>query len=198
MPVKTYNFEPAVFLVEFNTQCNIASIVFHRLQQTAPGWYSEAPTEVVGAQMSPRDIMINCAAFLSAAAVISKILFPGARPNTKVHRRCERLRMLLEIGELPTLQKLSVRNSFEHVDERLDSIFKTFKSGSIAPISVDEDSHAKDTLVLKRFDPRNLTIAFLKAELSLPECIAEIDQIDSMIDPALKKLFGSRFDLHGS
>jgi len=141
--------------------------------------------------------MIDCTAFLSAAAVISKILFPGGRRDKKIAHRCKRLRELLNITdcEFPLLRNLPVRNSFEHVDERLDEILADFTQGGVAPLSVHEKQPDADTIVGKRFNPKALTISFAGSELSLGESTSEIMELESRLNPGLKKLSGPLFSL---
>jgi len=194
MPIKPYNSAPVMFLLELNTQCAFARVSFERLQSAAPAWYTDATPEQSVEPMPPRDIMIQCTAFLSAAGVISKTQFAGRRSG-EVARRCTRLRQLLGINDLHTLRDLSVRNSFEHIDERLDRIFSSFASAPVNPLSVTERPPPPGTLVWKRFDPKRLTVSFATAEISLTKCMNEILEIESRIDPALKKLQGPKFDL---
>lgn len=192
MAVKRYNFAPSIFLLELTTQCMLAKECDRLLRQAAPGWYSHASEEQVEKQMAPLSIMIYCAAFLSAAGVISKSLFSGSR-SKKIVYRCERLRELLDLKDtdLPVIRDLAVRNAFEHVDERLDEILPHFKQGSFAPVSVSEAPKA--TRVLKHFNPRHLTISFADTKLSLIDCSSEISRIQSQINPALKRLAGPEF-----
>jgi hypothetical protein len=53
------------------------------------------------------------------------------------------------------------------VDERLDKTLRDFKQGGVAPLSVHEAQPDADTIVLKRFNPKTLTISFVNAELPL-------------------------------
>src|SRR5574337_20906 len=181
MPIKSYNSAPVMFLMELSTQCDFARVSFESLQCAAPAWYTDATPEQFAEAMSSRDILIQCTAFLSAAGVISKTLFAGSRKG-KVARRCKRLCQLLGINNLPTLRDLSVRNSFEHIDERLDKIFSSFASGSVHPLSVTERPPPPGTLMLKRFDPKGLMVCFATAEIFLTECMSEISEIRSRID----------------
>lgn len=194
MPIEGYNFAPVMFLLELSTQCDFARVSFDRLQSAAPAWYTDATPEQFAEAIPPREIMIQCTTFLSAAGVISKTLFAGSRTG-KVECRCKRLRQLVGINDLPTLRNLSVRNSFEHIDERLDQIFSSFASGRVEPLSVTERPPPPGTLVLKRFDPKRLTVSFATAEISVTECMSEISEIESRINPAFKKLQGLKFDL---
>lgn len=196
MPIKGYNFAPSIFLLELSTQCQFARECHRRLRDSAPAWFTNATAEQFAKAIPPRDIMINCAAFLSAAGVISKLLFAVRRRAKKIMRRCERLRELLKIKEndLPVLQDLAVRNRFEHVDERLDKILPSFAKGGFSPLSVHEKEPDAD-VVLKRFDPKSLIISFADAKISVANCMAEISSIERSIDAAFKKLQGSKFEL---
>ena len=116
MPIKGYNFAPSVFLSELLTQCNVATECDRRLRDAAPTWLHNATSEQLANQRAPRDIMSDCIAFLSSAAVISKMLFAGRRKSNSAVQRCKRLRELLTLEDdaLPSLRKLAVGNSFEH------------------------------------------------------------------------------------
>lgn len=193
MRIKKHNFAPSIFLLELSTQCNFAKECDRWLLQAASGWCTRAPQEQFAERRAPRDIMIYCTAFLSAAGVVSKLLFPGRR-RSAIHR-CKRLRELLDIGEseLPVLRDLAVRNAFEHVDERLDMILPSFTQGSFAPVSVSEAPSVD--LILKHFDLRLLMISFASNKLSLVDCTAEISRVGSQIKAAFRKLAGREFKI---
>jgi hypothetical protein len=197
MPIKGYNFAPSMFLLELSTQCNFALECERRLRDAAPAWFTKATNEQVAGSRAPRDIMIDCTGFLSAAGVLSKLLFSGRRSNRRIVHRCKRLQELLDFNEndLPLLRNLSVRNSFEHIDERLDNTLHQLKQGSFVPISVSEAAPAPGATVLKRFDPKRLEISILDEEISLADCASEIANIKARIDPAFQKLTGSEFKL---
>jgi len=188
MAIMGYNFAPAMFLLELNTQCSLAEHAFNRLKVTATGWLGNATPEEFTNANSPLEIVSWSTSFLSAVAVIGKILFPGKRKNP-IPERCQCLRQLLEIDQLPALSNFAVRNSFEHVDERLDLHLRDFTQGSFNPISVTEKLPS-DALVLKRFDPRRLAISFVNDEIELELCMTEINEIKSRIEHAFKKLQG--------
>lgn len=196
MPIKGYNFAPSMFLLELSTQCQFAKECDRRLRDAAPAWYTNAASEKFAKAMPPRDIMINCTALLSAAAVISKLLFAGRRRDKKIVHRCKRLRELLNISDngLPVLRDMAVRNRFEHVDEHLDEVLPSFTKGSFSALSVHE-KEPDAGIVLKRFDPKKLTISFADAKISLTNCISEILQVEAEIDAASKKLHGPEFKL---
>jgi hypothetical protein len=150
--------------MELSTQCQFARECDRRLREAAPGWYENATNEEVENRKAPRDIIIDCTAFLSAAGIISKLLFPGKNNrrvgNGELVNRCKALRELLDIrdNDLPLLQNLAVRNDFEHVDERLDRELRSFNKGGFSSLSVYEKEPNAE-VILKRFDPKKLTIS---------------------------------------
>jgi hypothetical protein len=144
--------------------------------------------------LAPQEIMIFCVGFLSCAKNIARFLFSEVKG--KPRRRAAHMRDLLTVGDLPTLKNVSVRNSFEHLDERLDSIlFSVVLPASFDPLSVTEKPPDPGTIVLKRFDPRNLIIQFHEHQLSLEECMADIRRVQQRIASGYEKLGASRFDI---
>jgi hypothetical protein len=63
------------------------------------------------------------------------------------------------------------------------------------PISVTENPPDVGTLVLKRFDPRKLSISMANKEIELILCIEEIRILRPKIDMAFSKLLGPKLDL---
>lgn len=119
---------------------------------------------------SPLDVISHCVGFLSAVAGISKILFPT---NPKALSRGERLRNRLNLSSLPNTESRTVRNSFEHVDERIDSLAERHQNGDICLVDIDDDP-PKETIVLKRLDPKSKTIEFLGQRIDIEACYREI------------------------
>lgn len=195
MPIKGYNFPPLIFLTELGTQCDFAQFYFNELREAAPKWQEGIHGEDFHTAMPPRNIMTYCTSFLSSAALIAKFLYCGKRKKQRITSRCTRLRELLGIDTLPTLKNLAIRNSFEHMDERLDELFFTFRVGKLDLLSVTGKPPSHDTVVLKRFDPQRLTISSFNDELSLIDCESEIRQVQAGMERAFAKLKERKFDL---
>src|SRR5262245_21154645 len=188
MAIMGYNFAPFMFLQELHWQCSLAEHAFNRLKVTTTGWLENATPEEFENAGAPLEIFSWCTSFLSAVAVIGKILFPGKRKRHHIPERCQCLRQLLEIDQLPTLSNFAVRNAFEHVDEHLDKHLKDFTPmRTFEPMSVTEKPPS-DTLVLKRFDPRRLAIVFVDDQIELEPCMMEITEIKSRLKHAYKQL----------
>src|SRR5262245_26969124 len=108
-----------LYISELRMQCILVKSAYKHLAK-----YCEVVGDDIGSAetlpYSPLDIVAQCTLFLSAVATISKILFPV---NSKAEKRGERLRKRLQIqGAFLGPQSRSVRNSFEHIDERIDAL----------------------------------------------------------------------------
>lgn len=151
-------------------QCTLAKSAYKHLAKYC---------EVVGDNMgsaeplpySPLDIVAQCTLFLSAVATISKILFPAV---PKAAERGQRLRRRLQIqDEFLGPQSRSVRNSFEHIDQRIDALLPQHQNDDVCFYCID-DQPPKQAVVLKRFDPRARKIEFLQKGIDIESCYSEV------------------------
>ncbi len=207
MPIKGYNTPAIVFLTELQQQIMLAQRAANHLLTETEGWRKSATGEQSLYVPSPLDILEWCTNFLAACAAIQRLLLPGKRAQRKndpgairAVQRCEALRQLLEIEELPYLQQVEVRNSWEHMDERLDDRFKTFTAGSITQVSVAEQDSDSDsdmaTYLMRRYDPARHVILTQNGEIRLAPCLGELQDLYRRIDErAYPKLRAGRVDL---
>lgn len=184
--IKGNNLSAVAVLLELQIQCGLLKQAFKRLSA-----YAKFQTDISVSSNEPRpqtplEVVGDCTIFLSAAGVISKLLFPRGT-KTATQNRGRRLRELLEIADLPNLASSTVRNSFEHIDERLDRLLSSFKGGSICPISVARE-RPEQSIVLKRFDPNSLSILFLDDAVSLESCYAETLKLEATLPAAFDQL----------
>jgi hypothetical protein len=194
--IKSYNLPVCLFLMEIQQQCTMAEYSFGKLALASKGWLSSASPEEFQNAAFPMEIFSYCISFLSSAGTISKILF-STQKKTEIQERCKALRTLLEIQNLPAIENLSVRNSFEHLDERLDKCFKNFKKGKIVPFLTTEKAPEPDEFVLKRFDPKNLAISYSNKQIKLVPCMHEIEELSPKVEIAYKKLTGPKINIWG-
>jgi hypothetical protein len=103
-------------------------------------------------------------------AVVSKILFPA---DKNAACRGERLRKRLALGDIPEIASRSVRNAYEHIDEKIDALRVPDADSQIWLMDTNEEA-CGDPIVLKRFDPVSRTIQFLGNRLDLEACKEEI------------------------
>lgn len=167
------NSASELYLWELTIQCDIAELAFKRLQEYSRIQLSKEYSSTTPHPKNPIEVLYDCSTFLSAAGIIAKILsakkgLPADRSNA--------LRSILGIDELKNLCNLAVRNSFEHIDERLDRLLK--ESPSERFISTHMSSKEPGTgMILKHFNPNKLTLSYLGEELDLEGCHSEITDI---------------------
>jgi hypothetical protein len=187
-PIPGYNFPAAVFLLELSLQCNLAKDAFQRLEEGTQGWQEGewSPHN----RATPLELVSRSIVFLSAAAMISKILF-GARNKPKVEERASGLRQLLEVDSetLPLLSSRGTRNNLEHLDERLDAYFEGFTKGAFSyGIHIQETDPKEGMFVPRRIHPRSLIFTAAGESIDLRSCMNEIEVLEEKIYGAYSKL----------
>ena len=82
-----------------------------------------------------------------------------------------------------------VRNSWEHHDERIDKELKNINElFSLSFIHVSVQPPPDKTLVLKRFNPIEMTISFLSDSIQLTHCKNEVSELKNSINTAFNLL----------
>jgi hypothetical protein len=196
MGIKGYNFPALLVLEELHIQIELARHVHRKLVSGSQGWQDAAAHKEFESRGSPLELISRCSSFLSSTALVAKFLFPGssAPPSLKA-RRCSALRTLLQSEDINTIRKLSVRNSFEHLDERLDERLPGLHTGTWESIRIREAPPDAGTLTVKWLHPRTLTLSFLDDSIDLSACIQELALIDGRIELAMRELATRRVEL---
>ena len=119
---------------------------------------------------------------LSASANVSKILWPDKRRKL----RGEYLRRLLNIDEKHILSDRSVRNSFEHYDERLEDWFEENDTCGYCDLALEaqipgllmppKKSH-------RSYDQYTHELKFREEKINLRELLAELGEIKNRCRP---------------
>lgn len=198
MPIQNYNFAAVVFLSELDIQCKLITRYTEQLKQAATHWVLFEQGIDDGGKAPPIDIVAACSVCLSAVAAIRRLLFDfgRSRNNPQIGRRCAALMDLLGNPSLSYLNSPSVRNSWEHLDERLDDLLLTRTSGAIADIHVSAKPPADGTTALRRFDPVGFSIYFTDTSISLQSCVDEAALLSTCISKAFERLHSERVDVH--
>ncbi len=192
-----YNFPPAVFLTELSLQCALAKDAYQHLKEGTRGWQNGASEAFFKDRATPLELVSRSIVFLSAAAMISKVLF-GVQNTQKIKDRTSALRKLLSVNEatFPLLSSRDVRNSLEHLDERLDNYLKGFTKGAYSfGIQVLESAPKKGTFVPRQIHPRTLIFTAAGESVDLPACKAEIDALEAKIKTAFSELGNAPYPL---
>jgi len=134
---------------------------------------------------------------LASLAFVRRVLRPSPKVPATAKDRATALDGLLGKPHLPNVTSVKVRNSWEHLDERLDDWLRsrTPGVGSVTEIHVSCKPPSPTTTVLRRFDPVQFTIQFGGLVVSLKDCIMEMDDLQKRIDQAYVKLQTKRVDV---
>ena len=162
-------------------------------RKTAPDFADALMVGIAEQSVQEDRVWYSVQAFLSAAANISKLLWPldrrdGAKqfPDRGAH-----LRRTLAIEESSLLKNKDLRNHFEHFDERIEEWVPT----SLVPFESDAIVASKDHVsrvselffVLRHLDPETLVLTVGGTEYELPKIVEEIEVLDQHVQKELAK-----------
>ena len=181
------NFGALVLVEEILIQCSLFTANIVRLEDAADHWMRIARSQDFDRKVPPIDILTWATVCLSAMAAIRRLIITGGQ-TSKSKERSKVLYELLQSPTLPTIASAAVRNAWEHLDERLDDILPTMKSGGISLIHVTAEDVPPNTIALKRFDPRTLTLYFSNEGIPLREAALEIVLLTDRVNTVHSKL----------
>ncbi|MCK6436307.1 hypothetical protein [Rivihabitans pingtungensis] len=184
MPILRENFDVEIFLSELQLQCKIFEHAIARLEIAAEHWVKAHNGIDDGGRFSPLEIIAECTVCLSAMSAIRKILCPRGPNLTKQSRsRGKVLYDLLQRPDITSISQSVVRNSWEHHDEKLDSILSKREVGNtqLTQLHISPEPPNQGTIVLRRFDPVNLVIYFSGNAVPLRPSMKEIQNLKKEI-----------------
>lgn len=186
-----------LFLLDLMTRCQIVARCADRLERAAKHWVNVEQGIDDGQVAPPLDIIVDCTVCLSSMAAIRRILRPKDGSKPAVKRRSSALLKLLGEPAIPNLVvAIEVRNSWEHIDERLDDILRTRQRGSVEPtIYISSTPPDSNAIVLRRFDPIGFAIHFGDDVIALRPCIEEVSQLLKLVDGAFVQLRSEIIDV---
>ena len=176
-----------MLLDELHIQCRLVQRASVQLEDGADHWVKLAHGQDFDRKFPPLDILAWCTVCLAGMAAIRRLLVDG-EPKPLAKRRRSALQRLLDNPPLPNLASVTVRNSWEHLDDRLDTIIPKMTSGSISHLHVAAAAPGAETTALRRFDPLTLTIYFADQAIALRPAIAEVGALQDCLDEAMQKL----------
>jgi hypothetical protein len=185
--ISNENFGVVILLEEVQIQCMLFENNCARLEDAADHWIKLSHGEDFDRSVPPIDVVAWATVCLSAMAAIRRLLVPSPT-RSKANKRRAALYQLLDQPSLPTISSVAVRNSWEHLDERLDELLPTMRSGSISPIHLTAEPPMPGTVVLKRLDPLTLTVYFSSEGIPLRAARDEVEELSKRLDAAYKKL----------
>jgi len=196
MPIPGANLPAVILLCEIDLQCKVILRAGEYLRAAAARWiaFENGAEEISSAP--PIEIIKECNTCLSAAASISRMLIVGERRGPRsslVEPRCAVLMNLLGHPGLNTIASLAVRNSWEHLDERLDEVlisrsYQSYEEIRVAAIPLDQK-----TFINRHFDPVKFEVRHGPDSVALEPLIRDCQELLERIDEAWKLL---RTEIH--
>lgn len=187
MPISNANFGVVALVDELFIQCRLIEVNGARLEDAADHWIKMERGEDFDRKVPPLDILAWCTVCLAAMAAIRRMLFAGAN-SPAIDRRRAALQGLLNTPALPSFMSATVRNAWEHLDERLDESIPLMTAGSLSHLHVAARDLSPGSLALKRFDPRTLTIYFAEDGIALRPAIEDAATLSRHLDAAMVRL----------
>lgn len=200
MPIRSTNFPALLHLLAVDLNCQQIAKAELRLRDAAAHWVALDRGVDDGRSYPPIDVAADCTVCLASAAAIARSLFVGRRKGkgaAKIARRAASLMALLDEPAVPVLQSLSVRNSWEHMDERLDELLIQGAYRSVSEIHVAVTRPGPETFVLRHFDPVSLQIGHGPDSLSLGALAAEARDLRERVKAAIRALHSREAPLYG-
>ena len=118
------------------------------------------------------------------AGNLSKTLWGTGRNETERQRRYsarQPLRDSLLVRDASPLRKVTIRNDYEHLDERIEEWWETSPDHNIADMTIGpRDSFAllgSEKSVMRLLDPTTGEVTFWGNELNIPSIVNEVHRI---------------------
>lgn len=199
MPIPSTNFSAVILLSEVDLNCKLIGRAADQLREAAKHWIALDQGVDDGGTAPPIDIISMCAVCLSSSAAIAKMLLLGERKGKKsvrIAKRCNALMSLLGTPALPVTRSLSVRNSWEHLDERLDDVLESNACRSVSEVHVAVKQPDTATLVLRHFDPVAFHIKYGPDTVPLTALIEEAKDLSVRVNKAFQHLQTAQADVY--
>jgi len=122
------------------------------------------------------DVWSSIQSILVAAGNVSKILWP----SKEYEERGERLRELLKVSDNNILSDRSLRNHFEHYDDRIEKWFKGKSSAVYSDLAVDPFKSISGNVPSnhhRAYDPLTQTLTFRGESFDLAAVLKELKEI---------------------
>jgi hypothetical protein len=186
-----------LFLSELGLQIHLFTRSMEALRSAAKHWVDLDRGIDNGQKYPPLEIVANCVVCLSAMAAVRRVLYPTAGSSVAVQRRARALLAVLGDPPLTAVMDVAVRNSWEHLDERLDKYLVSHPSGAraVSGVHVSASVPAAGTVALRRFEPVGLAVHFADQRIALQPCADEMNDLSVRIDQAYVRLRTEQVDV---
>lgn len=168
-------FIESVYLRELNQQCQYAIGAVGRMNECL-------------SNRNPGEFFREAGDFLQHSSAVSRVLWPPGSTNRAKKKRAKQrgahLRAKLAVPENNALQARSLRDHFEHFDERLDewaetSPNKNIVDNMIGPRNAIGGSAIRDEDILRMFDPASNEIVFRGEKFNIQTLVSGVQDIQA-------------------
>lgn len=182
-------FIEGIYLRELLVQCEYAVDTVKRMN------------EILAARASPSEFFREAADFLQHSSAVSRLLWPpGSTDRAKKKRAKKRgvhLRQVLHVDDAHVLKTRTLRDHFEHLDERLDdwaetSPNKNIVDNMIGPRAAIGGDAIKDKDIIRMFDPGTKLIIFRGDRFDIQGLVNGLTDIQSKANERLAQLEANR------
>jgi hypothetical protein len=116
---------------------------------------------------------------LNAAANISKILWGSGGKYADARKP---LRDIIGINDGSPLREVTMRNNFEHIDERIDRWWKESKGHNLTDMNIGPVSTPNEIDNFRNFNPTTKNMTFWGQEFNLQKLVDEAGTILSKLE----------------
>ncbi|MEG0260488.1 MAG: hypothetical protein RR651_11495 [Lysinibacillus sp.] len=165
-----------IFIEEIQKQCNYGLLCSDKMKEILSNLSRE----------NSHEFWFYVQGFLISAANVSKLLWGADKPSDNKKRFKERkpLREKLNISEYSILNKRTIRNCYEHFDEKVESWVvksknKNFVNGNIGPSNMLGSIKKSD--IFRFYDNEKHIISFHNSDLPVALVIDEMKKLNETI-----------------
>jgi len=182
-------FIEGIYIRELLVQCQYAVDAVKRMN------------EILTARGSPSEFFREAGDFLQHSSAVSRLLWPpGGTSRTKKKRAKKRgahLRQTLKVEDGHVLRTRTLRDHFEHIDERLDewaetSPNKNIVDNMIGPRAAIGGDAIKDQDIFRLFDPASKLIVFRGERFDVQGLVDGLADVQSKATERLAQLEANR------
>ena len=183
------NFLESIYLEQAKQECEACFAAVKGINEAMASKRSE-------------DLFAHAMAFVQRGAAVSRVFWPpGSRDKharQRAHRRGEALRQALAIPADHPVQDRTLRDHFEHFDERLDDWAERSKNRNIVRRLLGRRSAIggdgiQDGDIIDHFDPATKVYSFRGEKFDIQALATGLDGLYARINERLTELNGRRF-----
>ena len=182
-------FIEGIYLRELLAQCEYAVGAIQQMN------------EILKARGSPSEFFREAGDFLQHSSAVSRLLWPpGSTSRAKKKRAKKRgahLRQTLKIDDAHVLRNRTLRDHFEHLDERLDDWAETSPNRNIVdnmigPRTAIGGEAIKDQDIIRMFDPSTKLIVFRGERFDIQGLVNGLTEVQAKAAERLVQLEANR------